>query len=73
MPLWGGPVGESVLAEFPSGVEAVICASECHYTIKERNNSVSVEEEMLFRVGINFGEVVTEGDNHYGEGVNLAA
>ena len=65
--------GDSVLAEFPSAVEAVICASEFQDTIKERNNSVSVEEQMLFRVGINSGNVVIEGDNHYGEGVNLAA
>ena len=55
--------GDSVLSEFPSAVEAVICASEFQNTIKERNNSVSEEEPMQFRVGINFGDVVIEGDN----------
>ncbi len=65
--------GDSVLAEFQSAVEAVICASEFQNTIKERNNSVSAEEQMQFRLGINMGDVVIEGDNLYGEGVNVAA
>ena len=65
--------GDSVLAEFQSGVEAVICASEFQNTIKERNNSVPQEEQMEFRIGINMGDVVIEGDNLYGEGVNVAA
>ena len=65
--------GDSVLAEFQSAVEAVICASEFQKTIKERNNSVGEEEKMQFRVGINFGDVVIEGENLYGEGVNVAA
>ncbi len=65
--------GDSVLAEFQSAVEAVICASEFQKTIKERNNSVGEEEQMQFRVGINFGDVVIEGENLYGEGVNVAA
>jgi len=65
--------GDSVLAEFQSAVEAVICASEFQKTIKERNNSVGEEEQMQLRVGINFGDVVIEGDNLYGEGVNIAA
>ena len=65
--------GDSVLAEFQSAVEAVICASEFQSTIKERNNSVPEEEQMEFRIGINMGDVVIEGDNLYGEGVNVAA
>ena len=65
--------GDSVLAEFQSAVEAVICASEFQNTIKERNNTVSDEEHMEFRVGINMGDVVIEGENLYGEGVNVAA
>ncbi len=64
--------GDSVLAEFQSAVEAVICASEFQKTIKERNNSVDEEERMLFRAGINMGDVVIEGDNLYGDGVNVA-
>ncbi len=66
--------GDSVLAEFPSAVEAVLCASEFQRTIKERNDSVDTEaEQMEFRAGINMGDVVIEGDNLYGEGVNVAA
>ena len=65
--------GDSVLVEFQSAVEAVICASEFQNTIKERNNSVPEEEQMEFRIGINMGDVVIEGDNLYGEGVNVAA
>ena len=65
--------GDSVLAEFQSAVEAVICASEFQNTIKERNNSISKEEQMQFRLGINMGDVVIEGDNLYGDGVNVAA
>ena len=65
--------GDSVLVEFQSAVEAVICGSEFQNTIKERNNSVSQEEQIEFRIGINMGDVVIEGDNLYGEGVNVAA
>ena len=65
--------GDSVLAEFQSAVEAVICASEFQKTIKERNNTVGEEEIMQFRIGINMGDVVIEGDNLYGDGVNVAA
>jgi len=65
--------GDSVLVEFQSAVEAVICASEFQKTIKERNNSVPEEEQMEFRIGINMGDVVIEGDNLYGDGVNVAA
>ena len=45
--------GDSVLAEFQSAVEAVICASEFQKIIKERNDSVGEEEQMQFSVGIN--------------------
>ena len=55
--------GDSVLAEFQSAVEAVICGSEFQNTMKERNNSVPEEEQMEFRIGINMGDVVIEGDN----------
>ena len=65
--------GDSVLAEFQSAVEVVICASEFQKIIKERNDSVGEEEQMQFRVGINMGDVVIEGENLYGDGVNVAA
>ncbi len=65
--------GDSVLAEFHSAVSAVICASEFQKLISERNNSVSSSELLTFRIGINMGDVVVEGTNLYGEGVNVAA
>ena len=65
--------GDSVLAEFQSAVSAVVCANEFQKLIKERNNSVSEESQMSFRIGLNMGDVIIEGDNLYGEGVNVAA
>ena len=65
--------GDSVLAEFQSAVSAVVCANEFQKLIKERNKSVSEESQMSFRIGLNMGDVIIEGDNLYGEGVNVAA
>ena len=65
--------GDSVIAEFQSAVDAVICASEFQKTLKERNESNDESQNMEFRVGINMGDVVIEGDNLYGEGINVAS
>ena len=65
--------GDSVLAEFQSAVTAVICAAEFQQMISERNLSVSEELQMQFRIGLNVGDVIAEGTNLYGEGVNNAA
>jgi adenylate cyclase len=65
--------GDSVLAEFHSAVSSVICASEFQKLISQRNESVSPLEQLTFRIGINMGDVVVEGSNLYGEGVNVAA
>ena len=65
--------GDSVLAEFQSAVSAVICASEFQQMISKRNLSVSEELQMQFRIGLNVGDVIAEGTNLYGEGVNNAA
>ncbi|NRA76284.1 MAG: adenylate/guanylate cyclase domain-containing protein, partial [Planctomycetes bacterium] len=66
--------GDSVLAEFPSAVEAVLCAAEFQRSIKERNASIEDKaQQMEFRVGINMGDVVIEETNLYGDGVNVAA
>ncbi len=65
--------GDSVLAEFTSAVSAVICASEFQRLIAERNSGAEEKEQMLFRVGLNIGDVVIEDSNLYGEGVNIAA
>jgi len=65
--------GDSVLAEFQSAVSAVICAAEFQQMISKRNLSVSKDLQMQFRVGLNVGDVIAEGINLYGEGVNNAA
>ena len=65
--------GDSVLAEFSSAVSAVICATEFQRLMKERNESESSDLKMEFRIGINMGDVVIEGGNLYGDGVNIAA
>lgn len=67
--------GDSILAEFSSAVSAVICASEFQNLIKERNSSSSLQEngKMEFRIGLNMGDVIVEGENLYGEGVNVAS
>ena len=65
--------GDSVLAEFHSAVSAVVCASEFQKLIKERNAIISNDSKIEFRVGINMGDVIVEGENLYGDGVNVAA
>ncbi len=65
--------GDSVLAEFQSAVTAVVCATEFQKMINERNLSVSEDLQMQFRIGLNVGDVIVEGTNLYGEGVNNAA
>ena len=65
--------GDSVLAEFKSAVSAVVCSSEFQKLVSERNSNVSEDSQMHFRIGINMGDVIVEGDNLYGDGVNVAA
>ena len=66
--------GDSVFAEFPSAVAAVNVAVEFQKQIKERNDKVSTEVKLEYRIGINMGDVVKQGDkNLMGDGVNIAA
>jgi class 3 adenylate cyclase len=65
--------GDSVLAEFRSVVDAVRCAVEIQDALKTRNESLAEPQRMLFRIGINLGEVVVKGDDLLGDGVNVAA
>lgn len=67
-----GTAGDSVVAEFASAVSAVLCAVECQRAIAQRNSQPDVRP-LLFRIGINIGDVIVEGDNLYGDGVNVAA
>ena len=68
-----GSAGDSVIAEFASPVEAVRCAVEIQCDIEERNTDVSEDRRMRFRIGVNLGDVMVEGDNLLGDGVNVAA
>ena len=65
--------GDGVLIEFPSVVDAVECALAVQAVMAERNAAVPADRRMLFRVGINLGDVLVEGDDILGDGVNVAA
>ncbi len=65
--------GDSLLSEFDSVVEAVQCAAEIQRELGARNADLDDGQRMLFRIGINLGDVMVEGDDLYGEGVNIAA
>jgi TolB-like protein len=65
--------GDGVLLEFPSVVDAVECAVAVQAVMAERNEGTSQDRHMLFRIGINLGDILTEGDDTLGDGVNVAA
>jgi adenylate cyclase len=65
--------GDSVLAEFGSVVNAVDCAVEIQATLKAENASLPPERWMEFRIGVNLGDVVVDGEQIYGDGINVAA
>ena len=66
-------MGDGMLAEFGSVVDAVECAVSLQRGLAERNAEVPEEQRIQVRIGINLGEVIVEGDDRYGEGVNIAA
>src|ERR1700736_2482288 len=65
--------GDSVLAEFASVVNAVQCAVEVQSALKTENAEVPPERRMEFRIGVNLGDVMVDGEQIYGDGVNVAA
>ncbi|PYI40974.1 MAG: adenylate/guanylate cyclase domain-containing protein [Verrucomicrobia bacterium] len=65
--------GDGILAEFPSVVNALACASEVQRGVRERNTDVPQNRRIEFRVGVNVGDVIVEGDDIYGDGVNVAS
>jgi adenylate cyclase len=66
-------MGDGLLAEFGSVVDAVECAVSLQRGMTERNAAVAEEDRFNVRIGINIGEVIVDGDDRYGEGVNVAA
>jgi TolB-like protein/Flp pilus assembly protein TadD len=65
--------GDGVLLEFPSVVDAVECAVAVQAVMAQRNEEVPQDRRMLFRIGINLGDILIEGDDILGDGVNVAA
>src|SRR5438045_6264871 len=65
--------GDGMLVEFPSVVNAVACAAEMQRGIRDRNNGVPQDRRIQFRIGVNVGDVIVEGDDIFGDGVNVAA
>ena len=65
--------GDNLLAEFASLVDAVQCAVDIQRELAERNAELPAENKMVFRIGVNLGDVVEEDGRIYGDGVNIAA
>src|SRR5262244_2364333 len=65
--------GDGILVEFPSVVDAISCSIEVQQGMRERNADIPPEKRVEFRIGINLGDVIIEGRDLYGDGVNIAA
>src|SRR6516162_9996576 len=65
--------GDGMLAEFPSVVDAVRCATEIQHGMIDRNADVSEDKRISFRIGVNVGDVIVEPEDIFGDGVNIAA
>src|SRR5262249_3667033 len=65
--------GDGLLLEFPSVVNAVRCAAEVQTAMANKTADVPEDRRIAFRIGINIGDIIVEGDDIFGEGVNVAA
>jgi class 3 adenylate cyclase len=65
--------GDAILAEFTSAVEAVRCATDIQAALRTRNDQLAPERQVKFRIGINLGDVLIQGQDLMGDGVNVAA
>ena len=66
-------MGDGILAEFTSVVEAVECAADIQRGMAERNSAAAPSGRMEFRIGVHLGDVIVENGDIYGDGVNIAA
>ena len=66
-------MGDGALVEFASAVDAVTCAIEVQKQVQEHNAGSHEDSRIQFRIGINVGDIIVEGDDIYGDGVNVAA
>ena len=64
--------GDNLMAEFSSVVDAVKCAVETQKEMSKQNADLPEDRRMLFRIGVNLGDIVEEDDRIYGDGVNIA-
>src|SRR5262245_36879510 len=64
-------MGDGVLVEFASAVNAVACAAELQKRMASENDSLSDDRHIVLRIGINLGDVIVEGSDLYGNGVNI--
>ena len=65
--------GDGMLVEFPSVVDAVRCAVELQRAMVDRNTDIAEDKRITSRIGVNLGDVIAEGGDIYGDGVNVAA
>jgi class 3 adenylate cyclase/pimeloyl-ACP methyl ester carboxylesterase len=65
--------GDGVLVEFASVVDAVACAVKIQRNMVRRNAGIPTERQIVFRIGINLGDIIIDGDDIFGDGVNIAA
>jgi adenylate cyclase len=65
--------GDGALVEFPSVIKAVLCAVDVQRIVAERNADAPPDQRVEFRIGVNLGEVISDEDDIYGDGVNVAA
>ncbi|MFO1303609.1 MAG: adenylate/guanylate cyclase domain-containing protein [Burkholderiales bacterium] len=66
-------MGDGLLLDFPSVVDAVRCAVDVQRGMCERNEGVPADRQILFRIGINVGDIIIDGEDIHGDGVNVAA
>ncbi len=65
--------GDGMLVEFPSVIDAVSCAVSIQRGMIRRNGSVPEDRRIVFRIGINIGDIIIDGGDIFGDGVNVAA
>ena len=65
--------GDGLLVEFPSVVDAVRCAAEVQRAMIDRNRETPEDQHIVFRIGVNLGDIIVDGDDIFGDGVNVAA
>ena len=66
-------MGDGALVAFASAVDAVACAAEIQDAMTERNGALSTDDRIELRIGVHLGDVIVDGDDIYGDGVNVAA